>query len=189
MSDETLKQIGRVPESGAGRDAVHIAVVPVVAAEDLKPGDSVIVRGRTAVKTSANPNRDGIADPFRTDAIPKGTRFWLFLNPGSITSLRHVWTHPALPDEAGVAENEDEDGPGDDVVADSREWLARFAAEHDEEYKRVMRWATRYQDTGQQEIGGMEWLNYESPPEFWSHWGVVTGRTPTRSGDFWTCDC
>ena len=81
------------------RDAVHVAVAPVTAAEGLQPGQHVgfSPAGQTEAVGPVDPGRDlGIVDPFRKDWVQPGQRFWLFLYPNTVTSLRHVWTHPAF---------------------------------------------------------------------------------------------
>src|SRR5262249_24063733 len=81
------------------RDAVHVAVAPVTAAEELKPGVHVGFRpaGQTEGVGPVDPGRHiGIVDPFLRDQVQPGERFWLLLYPNTITSLRHVWTHPAF---------------------------------------------------------------------------------------------
>jgi hypothetical protein len=47
----------------------------------------------------------GIIDPFLVDQLQKGDRVYLCLFPGTVTSLRHLWTAPGFPDR-GIAEND-----------------------------------------------------------------------------------
>lgn len=81
------------------RDAVHVAVAPVTAAEPLRPGQRVgfTPADQTEVVGAVEPGRAvGLVDPYLTDDVRPGQRFWLFLYPNTVTSLRHVWTHPAF---------------------------------------------------------------------------------------------
>jgi hypothetical protein len=86
--------IGKLITSDAHRDAIHVAVAPVTAAQELQPGQHVGLRGDGRALATEHPI--GIVDPFLHERVPEGQRFWLFLYPGTITSLRHVWTHPAF---------------------------------------------------------------------------------------------
>jgi hypothetical protein len=91
-------RLGQLIEDGdRRRDAIHIAVAPVTAAERLAPGQHVgLIRegGTELVGPCEQPI--GIVDPFLAGAVEPGQRFWLFLYPGTVTSLRHIWTHPAF---------------------------------------------------------------------------------------------
>jgi hypothetical protein len=94
VSTDALETLGTIIDETAGRDAIHLAVEPVVAAHMLRPGDDVgFVEG--GVGYCENPV--GIVDPFLKERwVQKGQRFWLVVYPRQITSLRHVWTHPAF---------------------------------------------------------------------------------------------
>jgi hypothetical protein len=97
-------EVGITPLADAGRDAIHIAIIPVTAADTLKPGQAVTVSmdgGPWAFGILSREawNPVGVIDPFLTKSVKAGERCWLFLNPRSITSLRHVWSHPKFPEE------------------------------------------------------------------------------------------
>ncbi len=88
------------------RDAIHIAIAPVTAAVSLKPGDHVglIDNGQRELVGPCEETL-GIVDPFLRNNVEPGERFWLFLYPNTITSLRHVWTHPAFQARPPQMEN------------------------------------------------------------------------------------
>ena len=92
---DTLK-LGQIIEGEQHRDAIHIAVAPVEAAEQFVPGQRVglLADGRASGKPFVD--KIGIVDPFLRTDVEAGQRFWLWLTPYTITSLRHEWTHPAF---------------------------------------------------------------------------------------------
>ena len=102
MAEQYTPNIGQLCGDDARRDAIHFAVAPVEAGMDLRPGDHV---GLTDGRASRGAKAIGIVDPFLKGEVKEGQRFWLFLYPNTITSLRHVWTHPAftprLPERKG----------------------------------------------------------------------------------------
>lgn len=79
------------------RDAIHIATAAVFALEDLNPGDHVGFTTKDNDKMGRSEIAPlGIVDPFLPKPVKKGERFWVFLYPGTIQSLRHNWTHPSF---------------------------------------------------------------------------------------------
>lgn len=124
MKDEPL--IGRLITGAAQRDAIHVAIAPVVAAEVLKPGQHVglDIRGRAEVNCKAI----GIVDPFLLELVGEGEQFYLFLYPRTVTSLRHEWTHPAFP-SAPPTPADVKAGENGGSVAESEAWLRKYAAE------------------------------------------------------------
>lgn len=113
---ESDVNLGGTPSKYADRDAVHVAVIPMEAGEDLVQGAHVsVVDGKCFMAGT----HVGIVDPYRRDAVKKGERFWLCLYPKSVTSLRHHWTCPAIPvssKEEAAAEK-----------LDSERWLRAYA--------------------------------------------------------------
>jgi hypothetical protein len=91
-------RLGQLIEDGdRRRDAIHVAVAPVTAAGRLVPGQHVgLIREDDPELVGPCDRTIGIVDPFLAEEVEAGQRFWLLLYPGTITALRHVWTHPAF---------------------------------------------------------------------------------------------
>lgn len=115
MSDKL--KLGHIITSDQHRDAIHVAVVPIEAETILYPGNHVGVLDGKAGKSHKH---IGVVDPFLKDIVQEGERFWLFLYPGSITSLRHEWLHPAF----------DKDALKDTEKEESEQWLRKFCIDN-----------------------------------------------------------
>ncbi len=105
----SVPEVGNLIEGDAYRDAIHVAVAPVKAGQDLKAGDSVRIdkKDQTAIVCNAR-DRVGVVDPFLMTTVSKGERFWLFMTPNTVTNLRHAWTHTAFSNKIPVVEGSNE---------------------------------------------------------------------------------
>ncbi len=97
-------KLGKLIDAAAKRDAVHVAIAPVQSLEMLEPGQKVKLRtvdGKQWVCGMAVSEKswDGVIDPFLEYTVYPGQWVWLWMKPGSITTLRHDFTHPALDGE------------------------------------------------------------------------------------------
>ncbi len=186
--------LGQIHETPQSRDAVHVAVAPVIAAERLVPGGHIgFVGGDTEHVTARAKTLLGVVDPFLTGIVEHGQRFFMFLYPQTITSLRHDWTHPAFEAVAPIA-------PSDDKAA-SEAWLRRFCDTADcPRYETIMqaiagtlegdpdygRWG--YIDSEYFHFSGWD-AHSEIPDEFWKHIEVVTGKSLTVKPRSFSCSC
>ena len=93
---DALATLGTVIDHTGTRDAIHLAVISMVAGENLNAGNHVKVIGDKAYYCSRNFGF-GIVDPFLTVPVARGEKFWLVVYPRQITSLMHVWEHPNFP--------------------------------------------------------------------------------------------
>jgi hypothetical protein len=171
-------RIGRIIENERKRDAVHMAVVPVVAGQALSPGEHVgMVDGLAVVKASAKPL--GIVDPFLRRTVDKGERFWMFLYPGTITSLRHEWEHPAFG------------GGGNIPVSSSETWIREYADELGLNYQTLMDGAKAWIEDEEYLCEGPLLEGVYVRDGFWDHYEKVTG-TKVKSSQresFFSCSC
>lgn len=187
VATDALETLGTIIDSSAGRDAIHLAVEPVVAGHPLRPGEDVGFMDDGTVGISKNPV--GIVDPFLKAPVQKGERFWLVVYPRQITSLRHVWTHPAF----GVTSPNLDLKPSEmDPSAASRAWIEAFAVKLDQTYNRVMEAAKTFAEYGEYTFDNSETYkdHREEFPEFWKHYEIVTGKeAPKDASSFFTCSC
>lgn len=183
MSD-TQKSLGKLVQGNPERDAVHIAVVAVMAAGPLKAGMRVgfLKDGRVGRLPQ---EVIGIVDPFLTESVDEGDKFWLFLLPNTITSLKHIWTHPAFEDESAR----------DSAKVASERWMRAWAVEHMSDYygdgdKRSAEaaYADAIDAGHTHNIGSYEDARDHIDGEWWSHWETITGQSGDRESYF-SCAC
>ena len=128
MSNEA--KLGTIPTGIEGRDAVHIAIVPVKAAKLLYTGWAVTLNKDGEAEPIHPQFAVGVVDPFGPDSqVHAGQWFWLCLYPKTTTGLRHVWEHPAFKTNADTAEA---CGPGQkgQQGPESMKWLEAYVREH-----------------------------------------------------------
>lgn len=118
---------------------------------------------------------------FLKRSVKQGERFWLFVYPNTVTSLRHEWTHP--------------------TIAHPKAW-ENFAHAHE---KRLREIADELGLTFERLVQGTkEWVSFgrhlsegsvlegsDVPPDFWTTWEGYTGQpVPTdKKGHFFSCSC
>lgn len=191
VATDALETLGTIIDKTAGRDAIHLAVEPVVAAQKLYPGQDVgFVEGGAGPCDSPL----GIVDPFLKGPVFPGQRFWLIVYPRQITSLRHVWSHPAFPDEQPTADQKER----------SERWLRNFCDNADcPDYEIVVAIAAGLPvpEVGDYGKAGENCGDYllirgrdahgDIPPEFWDHVEVVTGKKidPDYRASYFSCTC
>lgn len=189
VSTDALETLGTIFTEGE-RDAIHLAVEPVIAGESIRPGQDITIRDGQAYGANGylpDEKMLGIADPFLKNVIRPGQKFWLVVYPRQITSLRHVWSHPDFPESI---QPHDQSGISDPVEA-SKAWITAFAAELDQTYSRLMRAADQWYYDNDCTYDNSEVYkdHYHKFPEFWEHYKIVTGREPSGKDSFFTCSC
>ncbi len=199
VSTDALETLGSIIDETQARDAIHLAVEPVIAAEKLYPGQDVGFK-EGGVGISNKPV--GIVDPFLRGIVHPGQRFWLVVYPRQITSLRHVWTHPDFEEtkEGRVVVNEYHGSLSEkstinteleDKKEESKIWIAGYANKVGMKYDELLELADDNLKDGSFETGGSEWEGLSTDEEFWDHYEVVRGVKVKLSdrGDFFNCSC
>lgn len=166
-------RIGNLIRGAQERDAIHVAVAPVEAAEQLSPGWHV---GVSEGKADRLRKTIGIVDPFLREPVPAGRRFWLFLYPDTITSLRHDWSHP----EFGPSSKAEDADP----IAISV--LRSFAEEIGEEYETTLDYLAQMADQGYVDGRSIYDAIHE---EVWDAYERLTGTKVEEKHGSFSCSC
>lgn len=178
------------------RDAIHIATAAVFALEDLNPGDHVGFTTKDNDKMGRSEIAPlGIVDPFLPKPVKKGERFWVFLYPGTIQSLRHNWTHPSFDVRQQLIRAIEE--------TPAKKRMKAFAAslsggedwggnKYDEvTFEELIDRATQYVNGGEYWSEGGRFEGQGLYDEFWDDFEELTGlKVP--EGDrysFFSCSC
>ncbi len=215
VSTDALDTLGTIIHPGEKRDAIHLAVEPVQAAERLFANDDVgLLPDGTASTTAAK--KLGKVDPFLETCVEPGQTFWLVVYPRQIKSLRHVWEHPDFP--ASI------DLPAEDAVevinlADidittemrqmSEEWIRHYVVRLNHEHHDPEEQAGYYNsgpltydelmDAAMEHVSSdWSWLTkgpmlegVSVEDEFWRHFStVVSMEVPEdKRHSFFSCSC
>lgn len=195
----TAPNLGLTPPENAQRDAIHVAVIPMIALNCLEPGQKAsLISGGLAGPVFDGDTVIGVVDPFLTKAVLSGQRFWLFLLPNTVTDMRHHWQHPAFPNEFKLSFNYTKE--------ESEQWLRTFAETHDcPNFDVLIAGATQrplppdpydndpsyYRceiDDEYLHFGGTD-AHGEIPPEFWDHVENYTGESCPLRPQWFSCSC
>lgn len=202
--DKTTPKIGTILKTEEQRDAIHIAVAPVICGDDymyagqwigLKHNSSEIVVSR---EPSYGFTPIGIVDPFlsRDVTIKRGDRFYMFLIPQTITSLRHEWAHPAFGSQPSSKR-------GDEMfavterkeVVEAENWLHDFADKWHFNYEEMISGAQEdngYVTARGRDLHSASELGEGDERMFWNCIEKVTGKkfdTQHKENFGWSCSC
>lgn len=166
MADNVPK-LGEIITGEAERDAVHVAVAPLIAASILAPGAHVTKEG----SLTAPGKGIGVVDPFLHDSVKPGEKFYVFLYPGSAIGLRHVYRHPEL--DADLIRRETIEA----LAGPSKKRLTEVAEAMGVTYEAMMEGVETYLRTGESlTTDGWAQMNPEPTDDFWEHYEMVTGK-------------
>lgn len=210
-STDALETLGNIIHAGEKRDAIHLAVDPAYSDHYLNPGDHVRIVSPGKVVRCAVGAGHGIVDPFLRRSVDPGEYFWLVVYPREITSLRHVWSHPAFENEpvkeepstfaqlaaqtltslTPVPRPPKTRSLEDEAAEESRQWIYRFATGLGLDYEELIEAAGDYLNHGDYLVKGGDLEGEYVPDEFWDHYQVVKKEKVDENdrGSFFSCSC
>lgn len=181
VTTDALETLGSIIGPNEKRDAIHLAVEPVIAGQILLAGAHVRLENGVAVSAEVGEGL-GIVDPFLRDVIHEGDMFWLVVYPRKISSLRHVWEHPDFPASVDLVVKSN---------SESKAYLLNLAEHLEISYEMLLAATGEYLTDGEFLIGGDQFEGMYTQEEFWEHYGNVTGTyvEMEKRRNFFGCAC
>lgn len=178
-----------IPDSKVvARDAIHVAVAPVVATVPLAPGDRIdfATKDNRVNVTKVLSGGFGIVDPFLDTYVMPGQGCWAFLFPNTVTGLRHDWEHPSFKGTTTAT--------AQDVASARITDMAKLIGHPFETFDALMEHVEsciaggdHYVEHGHEH---MRIVWYEIEDEFWKHYESLTGKKkPVEHTWFFCCSC
>lgn len=182
----------KIKKSKGQKDAIHIAVVPLIAGERLYKGHKIKLKFNTdnvALDASYDEeNAFGIVDPFLDEySVEAGQEFYGLVFPGTVTGMRHEWQHPKF----GIAKRE---------LDEHEAWIRDFCDRWKFDYDELISTALSKSDNSEydryivaqgRDLHSREELG-EDHDLFWGHLeGMMSKKFDAehRKGMGWSCTC
>lgn len=108
MAINKKRTLGIKPEEAGVKDAIHVAIVSVVAGAALQAGQPFELNEHRHAVPARGRNKKtltGVVDPFGDALISRGEVFWGLVNPDHVERVEHHWdtevdfSAPAVPVE------------------------------------------------------------------------------------------
>lgn len=176
MSEKQDLNLGQIIHGNPERDAIHVAVAPVIAACELKPGQHIGL-----LDGEASPGAKkliGIVDPYLKSNVRRHQKFWMFLYPNTIIGMRHHWKHPDFTYEENSKER-----------AEVR--IRQIAQELDVDYEDLISHAQSYLEYGDYWCEGGRFDGVYLPDDFWDSYEILFDvKVPQNEKySFFSCSC
>lgn len=152
-------------QPNAVRDAIHIAIAPVIANEGLKPGEHVGFSPGSTTHMERSDSPIGIVNPFGGRVVA-GESFYLCLYPDTVTDMKHHWSHPSFGGPLIVATDK----------GASEAWLISFCKRYGLRMEYLLRELADsdpslcvYEDSVDD--------GYREKEDLWKNYQIFTGKT------------
>ena len=163
-------QLGQLITKEGKRDAIHVALAPVVAGQRLVPGQHIgFLREFNTATVGVCSDPIGIVDPFLEHTVEKGQQFYMLLYQNTVTGMTHAWEHPSFAKPGASA---------------SERWMRELAQEIGREYE----WLLDNIPSGSIYTGDEDNSGIRDSEDIKMHYENITGRR-APSEVYFRCAC